>query len=172
MAYKIFTEATDKRIQSIMATINLCTIVGGEPDDAEPGKHVEEAIFLTMSEPSRTAVMLTFVWARINGVPFEKSAVDDLIKALQKEKPRFDRRKITTLGRRVGSKATFTFAVLSLHGARRGREEIYSETWKMFHIRPEPDHGNLVWTAHKKRVESAIYNNTVRPKIRKRSRNK
>jgi hypothetical protein len=162
MATMLFAKRTSKRVQAIFGSIKLRTVIGGDPGD-EPGRVVAEQIDLVHPAPSRTARSLVFLWARFTGIPFEKSALESLIKALQDQKPSFNKRKknVVRRGRKRGTKKAFAKYVGGLYG-KVSREKIYDLSWTEFHHHPKPKPNSPLWGEHKKRVDDTTYNLTRR----------
>jgi hypothetical protein len=127
MPNKIFTEKTDKKVESIVASIKLLTIVGGEPGD-EPGRAVDEEINLSWGNQKGAALACVFLWARMNGMPVEKPALDSLIKTLQEQAPMFEPRRKTPVvrGRRKGGIGDFARLVRPLLRKNVPKDEIYT----------------------------------------------
>jgi len=109
MRAKLFNKPTNKKVQAVRVSIKMLTIIGGEPDD-EPGKAEDEELNLVYPDASLSARVLTLLWARVNGLPVEKDALESFIKALQNERAFFDKGesigKIVRGGRSTLNKVT------------------------------------------------------------------
>jgi len=114
MATSIFKDKTSETVQSILGTIKLITIVGGDETSDKPGRSVDEELNLYIGDDSKKlAGVCIFLWSRFNGIPFERASLDSLIKALRKQRVAFKRNRNKQLNPGRPSNYAFTAAELN-----------------------------------------------------------